>query len=162
MTVINSTVNLDFYCEAYLPALLSFTLPKEQVMFTALPEVLLQLAREDTTRIPIVILDQGRPVGMFALQSGPRVLEYTDNPRALLLTAFSINYNEQGKGYAKLALLSLPLFVIKNFTEIDEIVLVVNGKNTTAQQLYLKAGFTDRGGRKMGEIGEQYVLHLPI
>ena len=37
----------------------------------------------------------------FALQTGDRVQEFTENENALLLTSFSINHNRQRKGYAK-------------------------------------------------------------
>lgn len=64
----------------------------------------------------IVILDRnGVPVGLFALETGDRVKEFTDNEDALLLTSFSINHNRQGKGYAKKSLSLLQEFVKRYF-----------------------------------------------
>ena len=54
-------------------------------------------------------------VGLFALETGDRVKEFTDNKDALLLTSFSINHNRQRKGFAKKSLLLLEEFVKRYF-----------------------------------------------
>ena len=51
----------------------------------------------------------------FALQTGDRVQEFTENESALLLTSFSINHNRQRKGYAKKSLALLQEFVQRYF-----------------------------------------------
>ena len=78
----------------------------------------------------------------------------------MLLTALSVNYAKQGKGYAKQAMLLLSDFVKSEFPDCDEIVLAVNHKNIPAQRLYSRVGFTDTGRRKNGPIGEQFILNL--
>lgn len=111
----------------------------------------------------IVILDyNGVPVGLFALQTGDRVQEFTENENALLLTSFSINHNRQRKGYAKKSLALLQEFVQRYFPIKNEVVLAVNEKNIPAQNLYEKVGFQDKGLRRMGPIGQQIIMHLPI
>ncbi len=88
----------------------------------------------------IVILDyNGVPVGLFALQTGDRVQEFTKNENALLLTSFSINHNRQRKGYAKKSLALLQEFVQCYFPMKNEVVLAVNEKNIPAQNLYEKS-----------------------
>ncbi|MBT2719477.1 N-acetyltransferase, partial [Bacillus sp. ISL-57] len=94
--------------------------------------------------------------------STERVKEYSDNPKAMLLTALSVNHAKQGKGYAKQGMLLLSDFVKSEFPNCDEIVLVVNHKNLPAQQLYLKVGFQDTGKRKIGPIGEQFIMNLSV
>lgn len=150
------------YEEKYKEMIQAFTLPSEQVQFTANPSELLEKAKEDSTRNVVVILANDKPVGIFALQCGERVDEYTDNGNALLLVAFSINHDEQGKGYAKRGLALLHNFVASYFPDKNEIVLAVNERNIPAQKLYLKVGFEDRGQRRMGPIGSQLVLYLPL
>jgi RimJ/RimL family protein N-acetyltransferase len=113
----------------------------------------------DPSRYPIVILVEGDPVGFFVLHEGEGISTFTDNPNAILVRAFSINHKHQGKGYAKMAMLGLPNFVKKNFTTIEEIVLAVNAKNIAARGMYLKAGYIDKGIRREGSIGMQYLLH---
>ena len=108
----------------------------------------------------IVILSEDEPVGFFLLHSTERVKEYSDNAKAMLLTALSINHLKQGKGYAKQGMLLLSDFVKTEFPDCDEIVLVVNHKNVPAQRLYLRVGFKDTGKRKIGRIGEQFVMNL--
>lgn len=103
-------------------------------------------AKNDRTKNVIVILDyNGVPVGLFALQTGDRVQEFTENENALLLTSFSINHNRQRKGYAKKSLALLQEFVQRYFPIKNEVVLAVNEKNIPAQNLYEKVGFKIKG-----------------
>ncbi|MFS0605313.1 GNAT family N-acetyltransferase [Peribacillus frigoritolerans] len=152
-------VVLKHFSNEYLDVLNSFELPEEQVQFTALPNKILE-ATEGQYRI--VILSENEPVGFFLLHSTERVKEYSDNPKAMLLTALSVNHAKQGNGYAKQGMLLLSDFVKSEFPNCDEIVLVVNHKNLPAQQLYLKAGFQDTGKRKIGPIGEQFIMTLSV
>jgi RimJ/RimL family protein N-acetyltransferase len=152
-------VELKHFSNEYLDVLNSFELPEEQVQFTALPNKILE-ATEGQHRI--VILSENEPVGFFLLHSTERVKEYSDNSKAMLLTALSVNHAKQGKGYAKQGMLLLSDFVKSEFPNCDEIVLVVNHKNLPAQQLYLKVGFQDTGKRKIGPIGEQFIMNLSV
>jgi RimJ/RimL family protein N-acetyltransferase len=152
-------VELQFYTPEYIEFLKEFKLPEEQERFTALPIGMLEITHE---RYPIVILSEEIPVGFFVLHSSSRVIEYTDNLHALLLTAFSINHTQQGKGYAKKAMKLLKGFVNDEFPGCNEIVLAVNKRNIPAQKLYEKVGFKDTSRRKIGEIGEQLILSLSV
>lgn len=152
-------VNLQLYKSEYFESLSQFELPKEQEQFTALPIHSLEMTLE---RHPIVILNNNEPVGFFVLHSSDRVKEYSDNPNAMLLTAFSINHAHQGKGFAKMGMAQIKNFVNQSFPVCDEIVLAVNKKNVAAQKLYEKVGYKDTGRRKMGKIGEQLILSYPV
>ena len=44
----------------------------------------------------------------------------------------------------------------------NEVVLKVNEKYSSTQNLYEKVGFQDKGLRRMGPIGQQIIMHLPI
>ncbi|HHK5550947.1 GNAT family N-acetyltransferase [Bacillus anthracis] len=163
MNIHTGEIQLVPYTEKYKEVIQTFTLPSEQVQFTSDPSELLEKAKSDRTKNVIVILDyNGIPVGLFALQMGDRVQEFTDNPDALLLTSFSINYDRQRKGYAKKSLVLLQDFVQRYFSIKNEVVLAVNEKNIPAQNLYKKVGFQDKGFRRMGPIGQQIIMHLPI
>ncbi|PHA77089.1 GNAT family N-acetyltransferase [Bacillus toyonensis] len=163
MNIHTGEIQLVPYKETYKEIIQSFTLPSEQVQFTSDPGELLKKAKSDRTKNVIVILDyNGVPVGLFALQTGERVQEFTEKEDALLLTSFSINYNKQRRGYAKKSLALLQDFVKRYFPIKNEVVLAVNEKNMPAQKLYEKVGFEDRGFRRMGQIGQQIIMHLPI
>jgi RimJ/RimL family protein N-acetyltransferase len=153
-----STVQLNFYQPEHRAVLEAFYLPEEQEKFTGMPNKVLELAIEDKHRYPIVILAQSKPVGFFILYDGDDRKSYTRNRNSLLLRAFSVNYAEQGNGYAKQALLQLQDFVKVNFPFIEEIVLAVNEQNVPAKNLYLKCGFHDTGQKKFGYIGPQHIL----
>ncbi|SYX86178.1 GNAT family N-acetyltransferase [Paenibacillus alvei] len=153
------TVELQFYKPAYMEALHSYQLPAEQKQFAAMPN-----QRLDTSdgQHPIVITAGNQPVGFFVLNKNARVQEYSENPQALLLTSFSIDYAKQGQGYASTGLELLKSFIPEHFPDCNEIVLAVNHKNIPAQRLYIKAGFTDTGQRCEGNIGEQYIFSLSL
>ncbi|OYD59787.1 GNAT family N-acetyltransferase [Fictibacillus aquaticus] len=146
---------LKLYSSKYFAGLRDFYLPEEQLQFTALPSDMLEATNE---KHPIVIACEEQPVGFFVLHSSSRVQEYTDNSDGMLLTAFSINYPEQGKGYASDGLKQLRLLTLNQFPSCNEIVLAVNKRNIPAQKLYIKSGFQDTGRRKMGSIGEQLIM----
>ncbi|PGL32193.1 GNAT family N-acetyltransferase [Bacillus cereus] len=163
MNIHTGEIQLVPYKEQYKEIIQSFTLPSEQVQFTANPGELLEKAKNDRTKNVIVILDySGVPVGIFALQTGDRVQEFTENKDAILLTSFSVNHDKQRKGYAKKSLALLQAFVKNYYPIINEVILAVNEKNIPAQKLYEKVGFQDKGFRRMGPIGQQIIMHLPI
>ena len=153
------SVELVHFSNEHMDILDAFELPGEQVQFTSLPSHYKEVTEG---QYRIVILDEREPVGFFLLHATDRVKDYSDNPQAMLLTAFSINQVKQGKGYAKQAMLLLRKFVAEEFPDCNEIVLAVNHKNIAAQQLYLKVGFQDTGIRKIGPIGEQYIMNLAL
>ncbi len=102
MNIHTGEIQLVPYKEKYKEIIQTFTLPSEQVQFTSDPGELLEKAKSDRTKNVIVILDyNGVPVGLFALQTGDRVQEFTNNENALLLTSFSINQDRQKKDMLK-------------------------------------------------------------
>lgn len=160
MSMLRQTVKLEKYKPEFLKALKEFELPTEKAQFTALPATILEKLVDN--QYPVVILNGGAPVGFFLLQSTDRVKEFTDNSRALLLTALSIDNSQQGKGLAKEAMVLMKQFVNQEFPKYDEIILAVNHKNITAQNLYTRVGFSDTGKRKIGKIGEQFIFNIYI
>jgi RimJ/RimL family protein N-acetyltransferase len=155
-------VALTFFEEIHREALNAFYLVEDQKKFTALPSDALKQCEEDPSRNPVVITESDVPVGFFVLHAGENIRDFTANPLAMVIRALSINQSEQGKGYAKEAMLQLPAFVSNHFPEVNELILSVNFKNESAKKLYEKVGFQDRGQIKHGPVGPQYVLHLDI
>ena len=135
MNILSETVKLERYKPEFLKVLTEFELPTEKAQYTALPTVMLEKLTDN--QYPIVILSNNEPVGFFLLQSTDSVKEFTDNPRALLLTALSIDNSKQGKGFAKEAMNLIKQFVNQEFPEYNEIILAVNHKNIPAQ-IYIK------------------------
>jgi RimJ/RimL family protein N-acetyltransferase len=153
-------MELQLYSEKFKEDLCEFSLGEEQHQFTALPEEALQI--EDKKRFPVVITANEKAVGFFVLHQGEAIRDYTSNPNALLLRAFSINQIHQGKGYAKEAMNLLSNFISHNFPDTDEVVLAVNERNIAAKSLYLKSGFEDHGNKLMGKKGWQSILTYPL
>lgn len=154
-------MELVFYRPEHTEVLHTFYLPEDQKQFTGLPIDILEETLKDKNRYPICIMAEGVPVGFFVLNEHAENSP-TQNPHALLLRAFSVNHLHQGKGYAKAAMKLLPEFVLEHFPHIDEVVLAVNERNLAAKQLYLNYGFLDNGLKRMGPIGPQSVLQMPI
>ncbi|MBT2708155.1 GNAT family protein [Bacillus sp. ISL-47] len=155
----NEKIDLQKLCAEHKDALVSFELPEEQAQFTALPKEVLE-TREG--QFPVVITKDDYPVGFFILHTTERVKEFTENPTAMLLTALSITFSQQGKGYAWKGMALLQPFLKKEFPHCSELVLAVNRRNIAAQKLYEKAGFQDTGRRIMGKKGEQYIYSYII
>jgi RimJ/RimL family protein N-acetyltransferase len=155
-------VKLCFYQPEYGKALQEFNLSEEQKEFTALPSDALKQCLKDSNRRPVVIVVESTVVGFFVLHYGKNISSFTKNPNAILLRALSIDSICQGKGYAKRAMLQVPEFVSKHFNWINEIVLAVNEGNLAAKELYEKTGYVDKGIRREGRVGMQYILHCKL
>ncbi|WP_339226329.1 GNAT family N-acetyltransferase [Oceanobacillus sp. FSL K6-2867] len=152
-------IELKHLSNEHVDLLHSFELPKEQIQFTSLP---INFADVSEGQFRIVIIYHNEPVGFFLLHATERVKNYTNNQQAMLLTSLSIKHSQQGKGYAKQAMNILRKFVADEFPNCNEIVLAVNHKNIAAQHLYKKVGFQDTGKRKVGPVGEQYIMNLVL
>ncbi|WP_214878862.1 GNAT family N-acetyltransferase [Exiguobacterium sp. ERU653] len=152
-------ITLEHRNESHQSILDTFDLPTDQEKYTTLPK---DMDHSLPDGVHPIIVVEAKPIGMFLLHDNERVASYTNEPNALLFSAFSINYEEQGKGYAKAALRELPTFVQQHFPHVREVVLSVNLKNEAAFSLYTTNGWIDTGRRIGGPIGEQRILSLTI
>lgn len=133
-------------------ALLAYQLPEEQLPFTALPETVFERiaarnAQNDFSAIPVSILLQEQPVGLFVLDRGADLELWTANKQAVFLRSLSINPDFQHQGIGRQAMQGLPQFIANLMPElsINEIVLGVNLNNKAAQSLYRRIGFNEYG-----------------
>lgn len=159
---LNSSVELVEYTDTYDEQLYNYHLSEEQLHFTSLPLGKIKNSNISNTAKHVLILENSVTVGYFALEDGEKLLKYSNNPNARLLTAFSIDSRNQGKGLAKTGLQLLPEFVRNSLLGTDEIVLGVNKRNTPAYNLYLKTGFVDENEFYEGPKGPQHILHLRV
>ncbi|MBY6054796.1 GNAT family N-acetyltransferase [Cytobacillus firmus] len=157
-----NSVELLENTDKYDEQLSNYHLPEEQLQFTSLPLDKIKNPNVSNTAKHVLILENSMTVGYFSLEDGEKLLKYSTNPNARLLTSFSIDSRNQGKGLAKTGLQLLPEFVRKNLPGIDEIVLGVNKRNTPAYNLYLKTGFVDENEFYEGPKGPQHILHLRV
>ncbi|UOR11893.1 GNAT family N-acetyltransferase [Halobacillus amylolyticus] len=161
-TLKNNLLKLTEYTTDYEQAVASFYLPKQQLQFTRYPiEKITDPALSESTH-HILIVNEDRPVGYFALEDGGKLFKYTNNLQARLLTCFSIDSRYQGKGYAKKGLNLLPAFILNHLHHINEVVLGVNERNKPAISLYKKVGFIDNNEILVGKKGPQHILHLRV
>lgn len=158
----NNMVALDFYKPQYRTLFENYFLPEEQMNYTSWPLEAIKKCEQEDDRHPIVILYNNEPAGFFVLHGWEGVKEYSDNKEAILLRAYSVNYDFQGKGIARRSLELLPLFVKENFPLKKEIILAVNANNKIAQLVYQKCRFEDKGIRAMGRKGELLIYHLDV
>lgn len=146
------------YEERFDRQVANYQLSEEQLCFTKAPGECIALSKEDADQHSILAMENNQLVTFFVLHENEGVEPYSDHANAILLRAFSTDYNQQGKGYAKQVLLQLPDFVRAQFPHINEIVLAVNKRNIAAQSLYKNCGFVDEGVRRMGEKGELIIM----
>jgi RimJ/RimL family protein N-acetyltransferase len=135
-----------------------FTLYESQMDFVFLPSKALDFFQDENS-FPVVIHFENEPVGFFVLHECGEIYDFTENDNAIFLRAFSIDRNHQGKGYAKLAMNSLPKFVQNYFPKVGEIILTVNENNLAAKGLYEKSGFVYKGKNKQGRTGIELGMH---
>ncbi|MGG1685086.1 GNAT family N-acetyltransferase [Pseudalkalibacillus sp. NRS-1564] len=146
----------------HISALKSFTLDERQLAFTSMPVPAYEKCQIDHDRFPVVIMEKDQPVGFFVLDRGDDTFSYSDNTKAVLLRAYSINRPEQGRGIAKASLQLLEQFVKRHFPNCHEIVLGVNEDNEAAKKIYLGAGFIHTNKKKNGRSGPQAILKYPV
>ncbi|MBD8006250.1 GNAT family N-acetyltransferase [Bacillus norwichensis] len=156
------SVALVEYTEEFDEQLSNYHLLEEQLQFTSMPLDKINDPTVSNSAKHVLILANDVPVGYFALEDGEKLLKYSNNSNARLLTAFSIDSRNQGKGLAKTGLQLLPEFVRSNLPRTNEIVLGVNKRNAPACHLYLKTGFIDENEIYEGPKGPQHILHLRI
>ena len=155
-------VSLVFYKPEYKILLSNYILSKEQQRYTALPIDALQKCESEPDRHPIVIMYGKQPAGFFVLHGWEGVKAFSENKKAILLRAYSINAVFQGKGIASQSMRLLKPFVKEHFTNVNEVILAVNRVNIVAQSVYKKGGFVDKGIRAMGREGEMFIYHLDL
>lgn len=148
-------MQLYIYDDRFENAIKNYKLTEEQLRYTVQPKDCIKLSKEDAERYSILAMVDDKLVTFFVLHSNEGVKPYTNNNNSILLRAFSTNSRDQGKGYAKKALMLLHK---EHFSETNEIVLAVNLKNEAAQGLYKKCGFVDEGVRTVGKKGELIIM----
>ncbi|TFE19495.1 GNAT family N-acetyltransferase [Cohnella luojiensis] len=152
------TCRLAFFIQEWESKIRNFTLEESQMGFVFLPSKALDFFKEENC-FPVVILFEDEPVGFFVLHNSGEIYDFTENVNSIFLRAFSIDRKNQGKGYAKLAMNSLPKFIQLYFPQVDEIVLTVNENNLAAKRLYEKSGFLYKGKNKLGRSGIELGMH---
>lgn len=159
-----SNLSLRFYEAKHHDSLIDYSLPEDQINFTALPKQVFERLenRADNFAQPITVLLGEKPIGFFVLDDGEDKMELTTNEQSLLIRSLSINPIYQGKGYGKTAMLLIDDFVKINYPTVQELVLAVNFKNKSAYHLYLKAGYIDDGSFREMEKGMQHLLKKVI
>lgn len=150
------------YLEEYTPqhkeVVNNYYLTEEMNYYTSHPKDCLLKSAENKSFHSILAFSDQALVTFLVLDEGKDNMLYTDNKNTMLLRSFSTDSRFLKKGHAKEALRILPKFIQQNYPHIEEIVLAVNMKNTSAQNLYLKTGFIDKGTRVQGPIGELMVM----
>ncbi len=147
---------------------LNYHLDAVQADFTASAASSLEKIRErndtgDFNAFPVTVFENENQAGFFVLDFGNDKLELTENPKSVLARSFSVNPGFQGKGIGTSAMKLIPEFLKNNgFAETEEIVLAVNNKNTSAYQLYIKAGYEDYGKTRPWKSGFQHLLSMKI
>ncbi|WP_347551024.1 GNAT family protein [Pseudalkalibacillus hwajinpoensis] len=159
MKIVENSIVLRKAEAEHVESLRQFKLGEDQLAFTSMPIPTYEKCLADQEKFPVVILDNEKVIGFFVLDLGADVALYTTNPEAVLMRAFSINLEEQGKGFGKCSLHLLEPFVRENMPGRNEIVLGVNHNNPAAKQLYINAGFVDQGYKKEGRSGLMAILH---
>ncbi len=156
-------VSLQFYSEKDFNGI-NYPLDQIQAGYTSTAASALKRISERNTGLEfaVTVFSNEKPAGFFTLDFGDDKLDATGNPDSVLLRSLSVNPEFQGKGIGKAVMLQIDAFVRKNFKNCNEIVLAVNHDNSSAYELYCKAGYHDGGRTKTGRNGLQYLMHKKL
>ena len=139
-----------------IPKLENYTIESDTYIIK--PMDALTESLHETGKHPMLIIEGNDLVGFFILQFGIGVSRYTDNPKAVLFKAHSIDLKYQSQGYAKRSLELLPNYIREHYPEVDEIVLSVAVDNISSQMLYVRSGFLNSQKRININGKVEYVL----
>lgn len=134
----------------------------EENSYTVTPMDGMTESLHEYEKYPILILDKKKMVGFFILQTGESILNYTSNPHAILLKDHSVDKRYQKKGYGKASMEKLPEFIKKNFSSINEIILLIDYDNIGGQMMYLKSGFKNTKNKVKELHGYKFVYSKTI
>lgn len=156
-------VSLRFYSEKDFNSV-NYMLDQIQAAYTSTAAFALSRISERDTGLEfaITVFSNEKPAGFFTLDFGDDKLDATDNPDCVLLRSLSVNPEFQGRGVGKCIMLQADGFVRENFKGCNEIVLAVNHDNSSAYELYLKAGYHNGGRTKTGRNGLQYLMYKKL
>jgi RimJ/RimL family protein N-acetyltransferase len=135
----------------------------DQERFSGRATRTLPVAEANPDHQPVVVLDDGTPVGFFVLDAGPEVARFAPGPGRLGLRSFFVDRRHQGRGVGLAALRAVPAFARAHHPGRGAVALTVNTQNTAALRVYLRAGFRDTGRLfHGGPYGPQHVLELDV
>lgn len=156
-------VSLQFYNESDFAAV-NYTLDHIQAAYTSTAALALNRISERDTGLEfaVTVFSNENPAGFFTLDFGDDKLDATGNPDCVLLRSLSVNPEFQGKGVGRHIMLQIDGFIRENFKDCNEIVLAVNHNNSSAYELYLKAGYHNEGRTKTGRNGLQYLMYKKL
>ncbi|MBS4534079.1 GNAT family N-acetyltransferase [Clostridium sp. D2Q-14] len=140
----------------------NYFLTDEMKYYTGAPQDNIIISEKNPKHHSILAYSETNLVTFFVLDEDSDKLTYTNEPQSMLLRSFSTDSRYVRQGHAKESLRLLPDFVKATYPEIKEIVLAVNIKNESAQNLYKQVGFVDKGVRRNGKKGELIVLSYDI
>ena len=152
---INMVKILEYQTEHFAD-LTSYTLPEEQAMFSRIPAEVLNNPRidDETDRFYYTIMYNDKAVGFFLLEFAHDRWYKPQDETAALLRSLTLNPEFQGRGIAR----NIQIAKRKRKPDVKEIAFGVNFKNTSAYQMYLKAGYQDSGESFDGPKGPQHIM----
>lgn len=160
MTACHPVITIEPLPRAQIDRVAHFTLPPEQVLFSAYPADVMQTPK---ARDGHVILADGRAVGFFAIDRDyPKHHNFT--PADVLgLRMFSVNHADQGRGIASTACGMLAGYLSGQYPGWSSCYLTVNRRNPGAYHVYLRGGFEDTSALYHGgDIGPQHIMRLAL
>ncbi|MGQ7296863.1 GNAT family N-acetyltransferase [Quadrisphaera sp. KR29] len=126
-------------------------------------------ASADALRVPFAVLADpdpdpgtgggGRVVGFGTLDRHGQLEHLLDDPgRGLLLRAFYVGHDHQGRGYGTAAARQARALAHALEPEAELLVLCVHESNAAARTAYARAGFADSGARWLAQAADPQVV----
>ncbi|WP_426662013.1 GNAT family N-acetyltransferase [Rhodanobacter aciditrophus] len=141
-------------------AVLRLRVQPEQEGFVSPPARTLPDAEHCSGSEPMAILLDGVPIGYYRIERSARSLTGRDDDAdALGLRSFQLDAAWQGRGLGSAAMAALLADLAQRHPQARRIMLTVGCDNTTALELYRRAGFANSGALYHGgRSGPQHLL----
>ena len=109
----------------------------------------------------LAIRSVGEIVGWVLLKRGKAAPAWADAD-AVVVGGLRIDRRQQGRGIGAAAVAALAPWVAKHWTQAGRLMLRVDEGNVAGIRAYEKAGWREVGERRVGRVGVERTLQLPL
>lgn len=153
---------LTMYEDTHDTHIKNYCLSERKIRYVREPKIAIALTKKDAKRHAVLAFEGEHLVGFLTLYEANGGSTYSTNENCLLVQDISADYRHLRKGYATKAVMLLPEFVQRHFSDIDQLMVIVNEDKSFTQALCKDAGFKYTENDFPTIYGSQVILQIPI
>jgi RimJ/RimL family protein N-acetyltransferase len=117
--------------------------------------------RSSDDQVGLGIVWQSDLIGLLSLKRLSKAPSWASS-RSAVISGLRLDIRHQGRGFGRVALLSLPEWVAQHWPDCSSLSLAVDEENVAGIKAYRAAGFLDLGPRQQGRIGWVQYMSRPL